>query len=296
MADRRAFLTFLTALPLAAAGAMPGLARAPQPRIRRIAATPTRKVEVAFWSATRSRVGTIAFSHDFRSAPHFYPAFIAGWTGAGYDIVAPVHGDCAEHLQAQTCAELAAWAARIEDMRAVSAMIGGPYVAAGHGFGALTALALGGVQTLVPEGVTSPLADPAARAIIALSPPAPLLPLVPETGFSGLDRPALIQAGTRAARSARPDERESWRAHFAAFARAPTSGDCYGLVLDGADHTFGGLIGDPARTGPDQRSALNLAVKASLAFASLWGAGRGASARSDDTTFPVSNLARLYKK
>lgn len=296
MTDRRTFLTLLAALPLVTGGAGAAIAaELPAARIRRLAATPTRQVEVSLWPAKGGRKGTIAFSHGFGSSPRFYPDFIRAWTEAGFDIVAPLHVDSREHPRAAEFAKTA-WAARIEDMRAVSAMIGGHYVAAGHSFGALMALVLGGVEAIVPPGVDGPLYDPRARAVLAFSPPGPLPALVPEAAFAALSRPALIQTGTQDLLPSVPDNPESWRAHFTAFARSPASGDHHGLVITGADHYFGGLICDPARKAHDQTAQLHLAVAASLAFLrSYSGYAKDGQAKAQPA-FPVSPLARYYTR
>lgn len=296
MTDRRTFLTLLAALPLVTGGAGVAIAAdLPAARIRLLAATPTRQVEVSFWPAKGRRRGTIAFSHGFGSSPRFYPDFIRAWTGAGFDIVAPLHVDSREHPRAAEFARTA-WATRIEDMRAVSAMIGGNYVAAGHSFGALTALVLGGVDAIVPPGIDGPLRDPSARTVLAFSPPGPLPPLVPEAAFAALSRPALIQTGTQDLLPSAPDDPESWRAHLTAFARSPASGDHHGLVIEGSDHYFGGLICDPARKATDQTAQLHLAVAASLAFLRSYSGHAKDGQAEAPPAFPVSPLARYYTR
>lgn len=294
--ERRRFLSLLAFAPLIAGLGPRAFAATAAPRVMRLAATPTREVEVTRWSAVGKRAGTIAFSPGFGSSPRFYPDFVQAWTGAGYDVIAPLHVDSRDHPNPGAFAGAAGWAARIEDMRAVARLIDGPYVAAGHSFGALNALVLGGAGAVVPPGVQAPLADSRVLCVLAFSPPPPIPSLIPEAGYAMLAAPALVQTGTRDVLPAPTIDPESWRGHLTAFAQSPMTGDHYGLILIGVDHYFGGLICDPARKGPDQRAALTLATQASLAFL----ARNAVHSRSADIRgrpgFPQSPAARYYQR
>lgn len=294
MMHRRSFVSLLASLPLLAGTGMRAFAATGgvQPTIRRVAAAPGRDVEISTWAASTKRIGTIAFSHGFGSSPRFYPDFVQAWTAAGYDVIAPLHIDSREHPQAGKFPPAANWPARIEDMRAVAALISGPYIAAGHSFGALTALVLGGAGAVVPEGIKGPLSDKRVRAVIAFSPPGPTLTLISEEGYAALARPALIQTGTRDL-PPRSTDPEGWRTHLTAFARSPITGDHHGLVIEGVDHYFGGLICDPSQTGPDQRALLRLATGASLAFLSRYN-GLATVPKSTGPAFPIDPAARYY--
>lgn len=294
--ERRSVLSLLAVLPLLAARGPQAWAAGIQPQVRRIAATKARQVEVTRWQAIRPRKGTIAFSPGFGSSPRYYPDFVQAWTGSGYDVLAPLHVDSREYPNPGAFAGSAGWATRIEDMRAVASLIEGPYVAAGHSFGALTALTLGGAGAIVPAGIKGPLADERVLAVVAFSPPPPIPALIPEGGYAKLARPALIQTGTRDLLPATIADPESWRRHLAAFAQSPTSNDHYGLILTGVDHYFGGLICDPSKSGPDQKQALRLAVEASLAFLDRY-AGLGVpKVTSALPAFPIDPAARYYRR
>lgn len=295
MLERRSVLSLLASLPLVAGGGAAAFAMAPSARVRRIAATPTRQVEITSWQAIGSRKGTIAFSHGFGSSPRLYPDFVQAWAAAGYDVIAPLHVDSREYPKPGAFTGSAGWAARIEDMRAVASLIEGPYVAAGHSFGALTALVLGGAQAVVPDGIEAPLADERVQAVIGFSPPPPMPTLITEAGYASLARPALIQTGTRDVPSTTADP-ESWRGHFTAFARSPMTNDHHGLILEGVDHYFGGLICDPSKRGPNQRAALKLATQASLAFLAQYGTAGGSRAPQARPAFPTDLVARYYRR
>ncbi|MEO9492198.1 MAG: acyl-CoA dehydrogenase family protein, partial [Marinomonas sp.] len=64
-------------------------------------------------------------------------------------MLAPLHSDSEQHADKASYTGFPTWSTRLEDMQALSAHIGErAYVAAGHSYGALTALVLGGVLTL----------------------------------------------------------------------------------------------------------------------------------------------------
>jgi hypothetical protein len=292
MLRRRVFVSLLAAAPILVSGAVRAVA-ASAPQVRHIAATPTRNVEVTSWRAMGDRKRTIAFSPGFGSSPRFYPDFVRTWTQAGYDVVAPLHVDSREHPQRDAFAGPAIWAARIEDMRAVARIIDGRYIAAGHSFGALGALVLGGAAAIMPAGIDSPLADERVTAVLAFSPPPPAPTLITEAGYAQLDRPALIQTGTLDVLPAAVHDPQSWRGHLAAFAHSAPTRDHYGIVLEGVDHYFGGLICDPSRHGPNQQVALDLATRASLAFLQSHGAGDENAGRP---SFPIADGVRYYTR
>lgn len=301
LSDRRSFLALLSALPfipdaVAQAAATYHAPLAP-PEVRTVSAAKDRMVAISRWAARGRRKGVIAFSHGFGSSPGYYPDFIRAWIGAGYEVLAPLHVDSREYGQPGKFDGPAGWAARIEDMRAVSRMIGGDYVAGGHSYGALTALVMCGVDAVVPPGIVAPLADPHATCAIAFSPPGATPTLVRPEGFAKLARPALIQTGTRDIPLAPGTPAvEGWRTHLTAFANAPATGGHYGLVLEGVDHYFGGLICDYSKSGPDQRAALTVATQYSLAFLKAHARREAKDNVGRMPVFPPNPLARLTRR
>lgn len=258
--SRRGLLGLIAALPVAARAT--GVAR---PVRSALMAENGRAVPLWHWPAQRRRAGTIAFSHGAASAPWKYPGVLDVWAAAGFDVYAPLHVDSTDHPHRADFKGLAGWAARLQDMAAVSRMIGHDYIAAGHSFGGLNALVLGGVSAIVPPGFPAPLRDARATRVVAFSPPQPLAPLIDVAGYAALAVPALIETGTRdiPPGHAEPD---AWRAHLTAYDAAAAGGHRYAVVLDGVDHYFGGAICDFSKPGPRLDAPLKRAVDLSLAF------------------------------
>lgn len=224
-----------------------------------------RRCQTFVWRARHLR-GTILFSHGALSAPHKYRALIDPWVTAGFDVWAPLHVDSTDYPDTVKFPGLASWRARLEDMRAVAEHVGARhYIAAGHSYGALVALTLGGAQAATPVGWAGPLADPNVRASVAFSPPGPAMGLIDAAGYAALRVPALIQTGTADVPPGALST-EAWRTHLAAYEAAPANGNRYALVLDKTDHYFGGLICRPELPGPKQVAQFDIAVARSLAF------------------------------
>lgn len=266
-----------SALALGAIARVPALARASGPVVIDVALPSARVCRTWRYDPAGQRRGTIVFGHGAASAPWKYEALFARWTQAGYRVLAPLHVDSTDHPDRASFAGLAGWAARIEDMRGLTATIeDAHYVAAGHSYGALAALALGGAEPLLPEGVTGPLRDPRAVLALTFSPPGAMAPLIDAQGYSALAVPALIQTGTADI----PPGADGWTSHLLAFESAPAGGDRFGLVLDGVDHYFGGAICRPELPGPRQLAQLDRAAALSLLMLQGWAQG-DAAARAD---------------
>ncbi|MET0241201.1 MAG: alpha/beta hydrolase [Sphingobium sp.] len=255
-----------------------------------------RVISAWHWRAKGRRLGTIVFSHGALSAPRKYALLIQPWVAAGYDVVAPLHVDSTDHPHRADFPGLTGWTARIEDMRAVSAYVGGRYIAAGHSYGGLTALTLGGCDAMVPAGVAAPLRDPNARVVLAFSPPPAIPVLMGPRGYSTLAVPALIQTGTADLPPGAPAGPDGWRAHLDAYEAAADGGDRYALVLDDVDHYFGGAICDPDKPGPARADQVARAVDVSLMFLRAY-AGKSAPARKAiDARLGRSEGMTLYHK
>ncbi len=232
-----------------------------------------RLSQISRWQPKGRTRGTILFSHGFASAPWKYEALLRPWADAGYDIWAPLHVDSTDHPDTKNYPGLRNWGPRIEDMRALAAHVGAQrYVAAGHSYGALVALTLGGVLPSRPDGVTGPLSDPAVSSVVAFSPPAPGLGPIDAAGYATLARPALIQTGTLDHFPVSPPE--SWRTHLTAYDAAAPGGDRYALVLDGVDHYFGGGICRPELPGPVQAAQLAAAANVAVQFMRVYAEGQ----------------------
>lgn len=254
---------------------------------------------VTHWRA-RVKRGTILFSHGALSSPAKYDALILPWVAAGFDVWAPLHVDSTDHPDTKSFPGLTSWRARIEDMRALSAHVGGNgYIAAGHSYGGLTALVLGGAEAVIPEGVTGPLRDPKVTAVVAFSPPGLAAGLIDGPGYSALAVPAFIETGTIDILPARPGQVVdplSWKGHLLAYDSAKPGHDRYALVLDNVDHYFGGLICSPERPGPRQSAQMGQALPLSVHFLLGYGAGSRSDIKALNAKLKATGPVALQRK
>lgn len=259
-----------SALALGALARWPVAASVPVAKVLDIALPSGRICRTWLYEPQGSAVGSVFFGHGAASAPWKYEALFGPWMRAGYRVLAPLHVDSTDHPDRASFAGMASWAARIEDMRAVTAAIKDPhYIAAGHSYGAMAALALGGAMPLLPDGVTGPIADPRAKLVLAFSPPGAMPPLIDAAGYAGLAVPALIQTGTADI----PPGAPGWEGHLLAFETPKAGGDRFALVLDGVDHYFGGAICRPELPGPKQLAQLDRAAALSVQMLKGWAEG-----------------------
>ena len=251
----------------------PALASAPRMRDFVIKTSAGRAVTITEWRPSGPAVGTILFSHGAGSASRYYGPLLWPMVEAGWRILAPLHVDSREHPDSAKFPGLASWLARLEDMAALTAHIGhAPYVAVGHSYGGLTALVMGGAQSVAPAGWSGPQSDGKARAVIAFSPPAAIPVLVTMEGYAKLSTPALIQTGTLdLVPGITPAAADGWKAHLNAYDAAAPGGDRYGLVLEGVSHYFGGLICDPRQKGPPAVQGVKDATRIAGLFLSAYG-------------------------
>lgn len=284
--------TSLLAAPAAGLLAAPPRAAPVQVPLR----TATGRISmVTRWPVAR-RKGTVLFSHGAASSPARYDRIILPWVAAGYEVWAPLHVDSPQHPDTKAFAGLASWRARIEDMRALAAHVGGRYIAAGHSYGGLTALSLGGAAAIAPEGIDGALRDPNAVAVVAFSPPGPIPALITREGYAALAVPALVQTGDKDVAPGGSADPESWKLHLAAYDAAPAGGDRYALVLAGVNHFFGGLICWPDQPGPPQDAQLTRAADLSRLFIDAYGAGSPRARRALDAHLRETGPVILRRK
>ena len=256
-----------SALALSAVSRWPVRANVPIARVLDMALPSGRICRTWLYEPEGKARGSIFFGHGAASAPWKYEALFAHWTRAGFSVLAPLHVDSSDHPDRAKFAGLTSWAARIEDMRAVTAAIAEPhYIAAGHSYGAMAALALGGATPLLPEGVAGPIADSRARMVLAFSPPGAMPPLIDGPGYAELAVPALIQTGTADI----PPGASDWNGHLLAYETPTPGGDRFALVLDAVDHYFGGAICRPELPGPKQLAQLDRAAALSVMMIRGW--------------------------
>ncbi|MET0362881.1 MAG: hypothetical protein ABW048_14140, partial [Sphingobium sp.] len=138
-----------------------------------------RIVAVTHWRPARRAVGTILFSHGALSSPAAYDLLILPWVDAGYAVWAPLHVDSLAHPRRADFPGLKSWAARIEDMQLLARHVGAKsWIAAGHSYGGLVALTMGGASPVPPPGYSGTMAAPGVSAVVAFSPPGPMPGLV----------------------------------------------------------------------------------------------------------------------
>lgn len=265
--ERRQFLTALLAL-----GATPLMGAAPlsSPRKSSLKVAGDRTVDIWTWKPQKRSRGVILFFHGALSAPWKYERLIAFWVDAGFTVHAPLHVDSSDHPDRAKYPGMASWRCRIEDMHALADRYGKRgFVAAGHSYGGLGALTLGGAQASRPEGVNRPLADSRARMVLAFSPPGLIPALIDAPGYAGISVPMLLQTGTLDI----PPGEKSWEGHLAAYHSAPAKGDKFALVLEGVDHYFGGGICRPELPGPVQMDQLTIAGAISVQMLDAYMAG-----------------------
>lgn len=284
--------SFLVAAGGAAVGALAGCLNSRTNAARdarhdvHLTAADGRDVRVSIWPASGRPRATILFSHGALSAPEKYERLIVPWSAAGFTVMGPLHEDAQYDM-------LDSWQARLLDMRALAVFAAVPYIAAGHSYGALTALTLGGAAAEVPPGLSGPINDPRVTSVVAFSPPGISPGLVTLEGYSTLKVPALIETGDHDVPFNSKDGR--WQGHLAAYDAAP-DGDKYALVLEGVDHYFGGLICKFDAPGPPQDAQLNAAVGVSTLFIEAYGARSGAARRRLNGAISTTGALRLARK
>lgn len=257
-----------------------------------------RTAEVHVWGPA-GRAGTILFSHGAGSSPRFYDRFLRPWADAGFRILAPLHVDSREHPRNADFQGMQSWRARLEDMHALADRIGEQrWIAAGHSYGGLTALVMGGAAAIAPEGWEGALGRTQVAAAIALSPPAPIPALITEAGYAKLRVPALVQTGTRdIVPGITTEDGEGWKGHLAPYAAAAAGGDRYALVLDGVDHYFGGAICRHDLPGPMQLDRLADAAAITTLFAQAFGTdGANAGRSAIDARLSEKGPVRLTRR
>ena len=263
----------------------------------RITTQTGRAVEVTEWLPRGRPVGQILFSHGAGSAPWFYDALLGPMVAAGWHVLAPLHVDSRLHPDFAKFPGLASWRARLEDFAALTDHIGHrPYVAVGHSYGALTALVLGGAQSVPPPGWSGPQTDGQARAVVAFSPPAAIPMLITIDGYAKLAVPALIETGTGDIVPGMAEGGEGWKVHLDAYTAAAPGGHRYGLVLEGVNHYFGGLICDPKQPGPPQVAGMGDANRIAGLFLRGFGQSDGAAQAQLDAAVTGQLPVRLLSK
>jgi predicted dienelactone hydrolase len=217
-----------------------------------------RGKDVVFTVEYPTRPGSyplILFSHGFGATRQAYVGLSSHWASQGYVVIKPAHADSgrlelgkiAEDWKNQTQTD---WRNRVRDMTVIidkldrieesypelkgkidRSKIG----AAGHSYGAFTAMLLGGARA---RGTS--YADRRVKAIVAMSPQGPSETLgLTEESWKDVTVPALFMTGTND-RGIAESETPEWRRR--AYELSP-AGDKWLVVFEGGSHaTFTGRI------------------------------------------------------
>lgn len=296
---RRSFLKHAGLIAAGGLSAVHGAAAIAEPTLVELKGRGKRSVAVTRFASAGPRLGSIFFSHGALSSPAHYDLLIQPWVQAGYDVWAPLHVDSLAHPQRASYPREQWWPTRIEDMQLLAAHVGArSCVAAGHSFGGLVALTMGGATPVRPPDYEGPLSVKGVRCAVAFSPPGPMPGLVEQGSYKDIAVPAMIQTGTQdlvTPPGAQPDH-ASWRKHLMAYDEAKSGGHRYGLVLDGVDHYFGGAICDNTKPGPSRRAEAMQAARIATMFIDGFGRGKQGARRRLDGMCTATGPIMLMRK
>jgi dienelactone hydrolase len=222
----------------------------------------------------------IVFSHGSLCSFALYDRITAYWAAQGYIVIMPQHLDALENPPPDWPPDLRKLlSSRIRDLSFVldalpelAACAGDPdlfddrhVAAAGHSFGALTALIKAGLALKPGEYVfAGSAADARFKAGISISGVGPLPPLA-DDAFAHLNTPVLVTGGTRDEGNIGAGPVFPWEWRMSAYTLAKP-GDKYSLVLNDADHYLGGLIARTDRGGEADPDGVAIVAAVTTAF------------------------------
>ena len=203
--------------------------------------TPQRSTRMETWVPDKVK-GVVLISTGHGSWPEKYDALASAWKAAGFAVIAPVHVDSLHHPDRAKFPREASFGERIADMRAASAYAartwpGRPVIAAGHSFGTLTALCLGGALSKIGN-----FRDPTIKAVVGFSSPGRIPGLIDADAYAGDALPVMIVTGDR---DTVPGLVTDWHDHLMPVQTSP-SGSKFGVTYHGATHELIGHPDDPA--------------------------------------------------
>lgn len=195
----------------------------------------------------------VIFSAGHGSWPEKYDAIASAWKAAGFAVIAPLHVDSVRHPQQASFTREASFGERIADMKAASRYAaqnwpGKPVIAAGHSFGTLTALCLGGGLSQLGD-----FRDPSVKAVLGFSTPGRIPGLVGPQAYGTDALPVMIVTGDQ---DIIPGLVSDWHDHLLPVQTSP-AGNKYAVVYRGGAHE---LVGQP------EIPSFTLAVAASIDF------------------------------
>lgn len=266
-------------------------------------------VRVSFPRA-EGRYPVILFSHGAYSSKDLYTPILDHWATHGFVVIAPTHIDStALGVERGDPNVGLLWPTRVQDLSflldsmaeiegRVPKLAGKPdltqVAATGHSLGGLTAMAMAGASTLDRETQQRQrFADPRIKVGVFISPPG-ALPIIDAQGFSEVGVPAFYTTAT--------DDiimlpGSTWEWHKDGF-RYARPGDKYLLVLNGADHYLGGIVGrDDLQRNPRAIEYLNLTNGLTTAFLTSYLKGQsGGLAVLTTSGFVSPSVGELSRK
>lgn len=203
--------------------------------------TPQRATSLVTWVPPKVK-GVVLFSTGHGSWPEKYDALASAWKAAGFAVVAPLHVDSLHYPDRDKFTREASFGERIADLKAASAYAartwpGKPVIAAGHSFGTLTALCLGGGLSQLGN-----FKDPTVKAVIGFSSPGLIPGLISPQAYAGDALPVMVITGDQ---DTVPGLVTDWHDHLLPIQASP-AGDKFAVVYRGAMHETIGHPDDPA--------------------------------------------------
>ena len=217
-----------------------------------------RSTTMTVWEPEGPVRGVVMFSSGHGGWPEHYGHLLDGWQAAGFVVVAPLHVDSLKYPERERFSMQQGFIERLADMRATSAYVAqhwpdAPVAAAGHSYGTLVSLCLGGALAGM-----MPLRDPRVSAVVGYSSPGRIPGLVDAQAYAGVAVPALIVTGDA---DLVPGFVTDWHDHLYPIETAP-AGDKHALVLSGGTHN---LIAGETTTHQQRASEVGTAfLKAQL--------------------------------
>ncbi|CAL4868566.1 hypothetical protein MMA231_02854 [Asticcacaulis sp. MM231] len=176
--------------------------------------------------------GVVLFSHGGGSWPEQYDKMGAFLLKQGFAVLAPLHTDSVKIPEDKRATLQSSFPQRIADMAAVAAYAKSAYkdlpqIAAGHSYGSLFALMLGGGLDYV-----APLYTPDVKAVVCFSSPGAIPSLINPTSYSTLKAPLLMVTGDA---DTVPGFVTDWHDHLLPF-EGTTVKESYALIIKGGGH------------------------------------------------------------
>lgn len=218
-----------------------------------------RRVPVRIAYPDRGRnLPVVLFSHGAYASKDDYAVLLDAWAAHGYVVIAPTHPDSTKlGMTRGDPAAQRTFPARLVDLKlaldrlpeiesrvpGLAGRIARTRVAAvGHSYGGMVAQTLGGATTFdAATGTTVTTgADPRVSAVVLISGPGAMPPVVRPEDFRTLRVPTLVTVGTADLAQAPGRTGYEWRRE--SYDLMPP-GDRFLLVLRDADHYLGGTIG-----------------------------------------------------